>query len=40
MNFDENKSDIEEEIKELDLLNLTPIQALNKLYEYQEKIKE
>ena len=40
MNFDENKSEIEEEIKELDLLNLTPIQALNKLYEYQEKIKE
>ena len=40
MNFDENKSDIEEEIKKLDLLNLTPIQALNKLYEYQEKIKE
>ena len=37
--FDEKKeSIIEEEIKKLDILNMSPIEALNKLYEYKERI--
>ena len=41
LNFEEEKEDneIEQELKELDVLNLTPIDALNKLYELKEKIK-
>lgn len=34
-----NDNDIIEELKELDVGNLTPIEALNKLYELQNKIK-
>ena len=38
--FDTVKDDdIIEEIKEIDLANLTPIDALNKLYQLQNKIK-
>ena len=33
-----NDSIIEKELKELDILNLTPIEALNKLYELKQKI--
>ena len=40
MVFEERPSLVEEEIKKLDLLNITPIEALNKLYELKEKIKE
>ena len=40
MVFEEKPSLVEEEIKKLDLLNITPIEALNKLYELKEKIKE
>jgi len=34
------ENEIEKEIKELDVLNLTPLDALNKLYELKEKIKD
>ena len=34
-----NDNDIIEELKEIDVGNLTPIEALNKLYEFQNKIK-
>ena len=34
-----NDNDIIEELKEIDVGNLTPIEALNKLYELQNKIK-
>ena len=36
----ENESQIEKEIKELDILNLTPIEALNVLYKMQEELKK
>ena len=35
----ERATDLLNELKELDLGNLTPIDALNKLYELQHKIK-
>ena len=41
LNFEEpkiEKSEIEKELKELDILNLTPIDALNVLYKLKEKI--
>ena len=34
-----NDNDLIEELKEIDVGNLTPIEALNKLYELQNKIK-
>ena len=37
---EEQKESIEDEIKEIDPLNLTPIEALNKLYELVNKVKE
>ena len=41
LQFDEIKeeNEIEKELKELDVLNLTPIDAMNKLYELKEKVK-
>ena len=36
----DDKNEIEEELKRIDPLNLTPMEALNKLYELTEKIKE
>ncbi len=41
LNFEEEKetSTLEKELKEIDVLNLTPIDAMNKLYELKEKIK-
>ncbi len=35
----EKESEVEKEIKELDILNLTPMDALNKLYELKNRIK-
>jgi len=37
---EENKESIEEEIKKIDPLNLTPIEALNTLYDLVNKVKE
>ena len=37
--MDKTESEIEKEIKELDILKITPIDALNILYKLQEKIK-
>lgn len=37
--MDKTESEIEKEIKELDILKITPIDALNMLYKLQEKIK-
>ena len=37
--MDKTESEIEKEIKELDILKITPIAALNMLYKLQEKIK-
>ena len=37
--MDKTESEIEKEIKELDILKITPIDALNLLYKLQEKIK-
>lgn len=34
------ESDIEKEIKELDIMEMTPLDALNKLYELKDKIKK
>ena len=39
LNFEENKSKIEEEIKNIDILNITPIEAMNILNKLKEKIK-
>lgn len=39
LDFHENKSEIEEYIKELNVLELTPISAINILYELKQKIK-
>ena len=36
--FDTEPSEIEEEIKKLDLSNMTPIEALNTLYKLKEKL--
>ena len=37
--IEQKESEIEDEIKNMDILNLTPIEALNTLYKLQEKIK-
>ena len=34
-----NKSEVEEELKKIDVLNLTPIEAINVLYELKDKVK-
>lgn len=39
LNFDDNKSKVEEEIKKIDILNITPIEAINILSELKGKIK-
>ena len=39
LNFKEETSEIEEKIKELNVLELTPIEAINILYELKKKIK-
>ena len=39
-NFEEKKNDICEELKVLDIYNLTPLDALNKLYDLKEKTKK
>ena len=36
----DDKNEIIEELKNINPLNLTPMEALNKLYEITEKIKE
>lgn len=39
LNFEENKSEVEEEIKKIDILNITPIEAINILSKLKEKVK-
>lgn len=39
LNFEEKKSEVEEEIKKIDILNITPIDAINILSKLKEKIK-
>ena len=39
LNFSDNISEIEQEIKELNILELTPLDALNKLSELKNKVK-
>ena len=39
LDFNETKSEIEEELKKLNVLELTPIEAINYLYELKKKIK-
>ena len=39
LNFEEKKSDVEEELKKLDILNITPIDAINILSKLKEKVK-
>ena len=39
LNFEEKKSIVEEEIKKIDILNITPIEAINILSKLKEKIK-
>ena len=39
LNFQEEKNEIEEYLKNLNVLELTPIQAINTLYELKNKIK-
>ena len=39
LNFEENKSEVEEELKKIDVLNITPIEAINILNKLKEKIK-
>ena len=39
LNFKEEKNEIEERIKELNVLELTPIEAINILYELKNKVK-
>jgi len=39
LNFDDSKSEVEEEIKKIDILNITPIEAINILSKLKEKIK-
>ena len=39
LNFEEKKSIVEEEIKKIDILNITPIEAINILSNLKEKIK-
>lgn len=39
LNFDEKKSEVEEELKKIDILNITPIEAINILSKLKEKAK-
>ena len=39
LNFEEKKSVVEEEIKKIDILNITPIEAINILSKLKEKVK-
>ena len=39
LNFEEKKSIVEEELKKIDVLNITPIEAINILNALKEKIK-
>ena len=39
LNFDEKKSEVEEEVKNVDILNITPIEAINILSKLREKVK-
>ncbi|MGM9875930.1 MAG: DNA mismatch repair protein MutS [Bacilli bacterium] len=39
LNFEEKKSEVEEEVKNIDILNITPIEAINFLSKLKEKIK-
>ena len=39
LNFDEKKSGVEEEVKNIDILNITPIEAINILSKLREKVK-
>jgi len=39
LNFEENKSIVEEELKKIDILSITPIEAINILSKLKEKIK-
>ena len=39
LNFEEKKSIVEEELKKIDVLNITPIEAINILNSLKEKIK-
>ena len=39
LNFDDKKSEVEEEVKNIDILNITPIEAINILSKLKEKLK-
>ena len=39
LNFDNKKSEVEEEVKNIDILNITPIEAINILSKLKEKVK-
>ena len=39
LNFEEKKGEVEEEIKKIDILNITPIEAINILSKLKEKVK-
>lgn len=39
LNFEEKKSEVEDEIKKVDILNITPIEAINILSKLKEKVK-
>ena len=39
LDFEEKKSEVEEEIKKIDVLNITPMEAINILSKLKEKIK-
>ena len=39
LNFEEKKSIVEEKLKKIDVLNITPIEAINILNDLKEKIK-
>jgi len=39
LNFEQKKSEVEEEIKKIDILNITPIEAINILSKLKEKVK-
>jgi len=39
LNFEEKKSEVEEDIKKIDILNITPIEAINILSKLKEKVR-
>jgi len=39
LNFEEKKNEVEEQIKKIDILNITPIEAINILSKLKEKVK-